>query len=233
MLIRWLHPEHGLVSPMEFVPVAEETGLILLIDQWMLREACFHIQQWRHLTEEPLTIHVNLSVKQFEHPLLVRQVRQILNETGISPHHLILEITENVLIGKTNMAIATLHQLKDIGVQLCIDDFGTGYASLSYLQKLPIDTLKIDRSFVKALSNHGVDVVRTIITLAHDLGMKVTAEGVETIEQFHHLKSLGCEQAQGHLFSHPVNSQAAMQLLEAKAPLILFDVDEPNLMDPV
>ena len=227
MLVRWLHPEYGIVSPMDFVPVAEETGLILSIDQWMLREAGFHIQQWRHLTDGPLTMNVNLSVKQFEHPHLVRQVQKILNETGILPHRLMLEITENVLGNKANTAISTLHQLKETGVQLCIDDFGTGYASLSCLQNLPVDTLKIDRSFIRTLSDQTLDVVKTIISLAHNLGMKVTAEGVETLEQFHHLKALGCEEAQGHLFSHPVTSQAAVQLLSSNHILTILGAPNP------
>ncbi|NJM95482.1 MAG: bifunctional diguanylate cyclase/phosphodiesterase, partial [Acaryochloridaceae cyanobacterium CSU_5_19] len=227
-LIRWIHPVYGLVSPLEFIPIAEETGLIIAIDQWILREACFKIQQWRQFVETPLTISVNFSAQQFEQTDLVSQVKQVLRETGITPHHLMIEITESALFSKANRAVTTLKDLKDIGVRLCIDDFGTGYASLSYLQQLPIDTLKIDRSFIKNLDHNNRDLVGSIITLARDLDLHLTAEGVETIEQYQYLMELGCENAQGHLFAQPMNSQNAVELLRCKSVSIV-----PNMNDLV
>lgn len=215
-LIRWIHPKFGLVPPLEFIPIAEETGLIFAIDHWILKEACFRIQQWRKFTEEPLSISVNFSAKQFDTPDLISQVKQVLRETGIAPQRLTIEITESVLFSKVKAAVDTLHQLKEIGVNLCIDDFGTGYASLQYLQQLPVDTLKIDRSFIKRMDADNLDLVRSIIELAHDLGMNVTAEGVETAVQRRFLLDLGCQEAQGHLFSKPVDGQVALQLLQDK-----------------
>jgi diguanylate cyclase (GGDEF)-like protein len=212
-LVRWTHPKFGLVPPLEFIPIAEETGLIIAIDQWILKEACCRIQQWRQFTEEPLSINVNFSAQQFDSINLVFQVRQVLQEVGIAPHHLMIEITESVLFSQDKTAVEILHQLKALGVRLCIDDFGTGYASLQYLQQLPVDTLKIDRSFIKRMDADNLDLVRSIITLAHDLGMNVTAEGVETPVQRRFLLDLGCQEAQGHLFSHPVDGQMALSLL--------------------
>ncbi|NJK30084.1 MAG: bifunctional diguanylate cyclase/phosphodiesterase [Acaryochloris sp. RU_4_1] len=214
-LVRWVHPRFGLVPPLEFIPIAEETGLIIAIDQWILKEACCRIQQWRQFTEEPLSINVNFSAQQFDNTNLVLQVRQVLQEAGIAPHHLMIEITESVLFSQDKAAVEMLHQLKALGVRLCIDDFGTGYASLQYLQQLPVDTLKIDRSFIKRMDADNLDLVRSIITLAHDLGMTVTAEGVETPVQRRFLLDLGCQEAQGHLFSHPVDGQMALQLLQS------------------
>lgn len=215
-LVRWRHPQFGLVPPLEFIPIAEETGLIYAIDHWMLKEACFRIQQWRKFTEEPLCISVNFSAQQFFQVDLVSQVKQILRETGISPQQLIIEITESILFTQAHSSIDTLHQLKQIGVGLSIDDFGTGYASLQYLQQLPVDALKIDRSFIKQMSVDHLDVVRSIIELAHNLGITVTAEGVETAVQRRFLLDLGCQEAQGHLFSKPVDGQVALELLQAK-----------------
>ncbi|WP_299490223.1 bifunctional diguanylate cyclase/phosphodiesterase [Acaryochloris sp. IP29b_bin.137] len=215
-LVRWMHPKLGLVSPLEFIPIAEETGLIYAIDRWMLKEACFRIQQWRKFTEEPLSVSVNFSAKQFDQADVVFQVQQVLRETGIAPQHLMIEITESMLFSKAQSAVDTLYQLKQTGVGLSIDDFGTGYASLQYLQQLPVDTLKIDRSFIKQMDVDHLDLVRSIIELAHDLGMKVTAEGVETAVQRRFLLDLGCQEAQGHLFSEPVDGQVAVELLQAK-----------------
>lgn len=215
-LVRWMHPKMGMVPPLEFIPIAEETGLIFEIDQWMLKEACFRIQQWRRFTEEPLSISVNFSAKQFDQPDLASQVRQVLLETRISPQQLMIEITESVLFSRDQAAIDTLHQLKNMGVSLCIDDFGTGYASLQYLQRLPVDTLKIDRSFIKRMDVDNLDLVRSIIELAHDLGLNVTAEGVETPVQRRFLLDMGCQEAQGHLFSKPVDGQVAVELLQEK-----------------
>ncbi|HEY0003230.1 MAG TPA: EAL domain-containing protein [Pyrinomonadaceae bacterium] len=208
-LVRWQHPERGLVYPDEFIPVAEETGLIIALDRWVLRQAC---QQMRSLSERfpaqlPLTLSVNLSAKQFSHMDLIEQVRQILQETGLDARSLKLEITENVLLLSTDAVNQMLAQLRALGIELYLDDFGTGYSSLSYLQRFPIDALKIDRSFVSRIGAGGenAEIARAIVMLAHSLEMKVIAEGVETGEQLEALKKLGCEYGQGNLFSKPVD----------------------------
>lgn len=203
-LIRWQHPQQGLISPAKFIPIAEETGLIAPIGDWVLREACLQMQRWQRqfCDWKLLSVNVNLSSKQFT-PQLVEQIRQTLEETGLEAKYLKLEITESVLMSHAESAIATLTQLKQLGVQLAIDDFGTGYSSLSYLHRFPIDTLKIDRSFIQKVDVDGeqLAIVRTIITLAWNLGMEVVAEGIETTKQLAQLRSLHCEYAQGFLFS--------------------------------
>ncbi|MBW4467245.1 MAG: EAL domain-containing protein [Pegethrix bostrychoides GSE-TBD4-15B] len=215
-LIRWQHPQQGLISPARFVPIAEETGLIIPIGSWILRQACLQMRQWQQQFPDwpGLTVNVNLSSKQFS-PHLAEQVEQILSETGLEPHYLKLEITESVLMSHAESAIATLSQLKQLGIQLAIDDFGTGYSSLSYLHRLPIDTLKVDRSFIQRVDSDGeqLAIVRTIITLAWNLGMEVVAEGVETLKQLAQLRSLRCEYAQGYLFSQPLAVESIGALL--------------------
>jgi len=216
-LVRWQHPERGLISPSDFIPVAEETGLIIPLGAWVLREACRQTRIWQKQlpSHHPLTISVNLSGKQFSQSDLVYQIGQILQETELQPNHLKLEITESVVMGNAELAIAMLFQLKALGVQLQIDDFGTGYSSLSYLHRFPTDTLKIDRSFVSRMSpnGEGSEIVRTIVTLAHNMGMSVTAEGVETIEQLNQLRTLKSDHGQGYFFSKPVNCDEAESLL--------------------
>lgn len=219
-LVRWQHPEKGLCYPSDFIPIAEETGLIIPLGDWVLREACVQLRQWQAQFPQspPLIMSVNLSGRQFSQPNLVQQVADSLQATGLDPHCLKLEITESVVMENATQAISMLQELKSLGVQLQIDDFGTGYSSLSYLHQFPTDTLKIDRSFVSRLGvgEGGVEIVQAIITLAHNLGMNVTAEGVETPEQLHELKRLQSEHGQGYLFSKPVTSQAAMALLKAQ-----------------
>jgi diguanylate cyclase (GGDEF)-like protein len=219
-LIRWNHPRRGLVPPVEFIPVSEETGLIVPITLWILRDACQQMVEWQSqsVLNKSLVISVNLSGKHFAHGDLVEQVQKIIEETGIKPECLKLEITESAVMENAEMVILMLKQLKKIGVQLSIDDFGTGYSSLSYLHRFPIDTLKVDRSFVSTMENgsENGEIVRTIVSLAKTLGMNVIAEGIETIHQIHQLRILGCEYGQGYLFSRPVPSQEAEQLIQNK-----------------
>jgi len=221
-LVRWQHPLRGLLSPAEFISVAEETGLIVPIGRWVLHEACSQMCIWQRqfpVKKESLTISVNLSVKQFMQPDLVMQVAQVLQETGLAPHSLKLEITESVLLENTGSATVTLRQLKVLGVHLCMDDFGTGYSCLSYLHHFPIDVLKIDRSFVRnmTVTEQNLQIVQAIMTLAHNLGIAVTAEGVETSEQLAQLKALKCEFGQGYFFSKPVDSLQAGALLSSSS----------------
>ena len=210
-LARWHHPRYGFLSPTEFIPIAEETGIVLTIGQWMLHETCAQIQQWQQRSHLPLTLHVNLSARQLEQLTLFHQIEQILTETHLNPDQLKLEITESMALNDLESAVAILTQIKDLGIQICLDDFGTGYASLSYLHQLPVDQLKIDRSLTQAICSGSAAIVQSIITLAHALQIDVIAEGVETQEQAAQLQALSCEYAQGYLFSKPVDSQAASQ----------------------
>ncbi len=222
-LVRWQHPDRGSVSPAEFIPVAEETGLIVPIGRWVLCEACRQVRAWQLAyprfregdLAEPLTISVNLSGKQFLQPDLLLQISQVLQETGLAADSLKLEITESVIIEQTESTTTILSQLKALGIHLYIDDFGTGYSSLSRLHRFPIDRLKIDRSFVSQMEvdSENLEIVRTIVTLAHNLGIDVTAEGVETAEQLAQLQALGCEYGQGYFFSKPVESRLAEALI--------------------
>jgi diguanylate cyclase (GGDEF)-like protein/PAS domain S-box-containing protein len=216
-LIRWQHPERGLVLPDDFIPHAEETGLIIPIGNWVLEEACKKMREWhRHFPH--LTISVNLSVKQFTQSQLSLQVQNTLYETGLNPNCLMIEITESMLMENPESTATVLEQLKRLDVKIHIDDFGTGYSSLSYLHRFPIDTLKIDRSFVSRMAavNENLEIVRTIVTLAHNLGMDVIAEGVETAEQLAQLRALKCERAQGYYFSEPVDAHQVSRLFGTK-----------------
>ncbi|MDQ1522806.1 MAG: hypothetical protein QOE47_730, partial [Pyrinomonadaceae bacterium] len=216
-LVRWQHPERGLISPMDFIPVAEDTGQILPIGQWALQEACRQMRRWqrRFPSDPPLFISVNLSSRQFTQPTLLEQVKEILDETKLDPRSLKLEITESVVMENIDTATEMLKQLRALGVQLSIDDFGTGYSSLSYLHRFPIDTLKVDRSFVMRMvdNNENIEIVRTILMLAQNLGMDVVAEGVETKEQLALLRKLGCENGQGYFFSRPVSVGGAEKII--------------------
>jgi EAL domain-containing protein (putative c-di-GMP-specific phosphodiesterase class I) len=228
-LLRWRPSGGELVPPTNFIPIAEETGLIIPIGEWVLREACKQLREWqdRFPMDPPFTISVNISGKQFSHPLLVQQIETILQETRLDARSLKLEITESVFIENGDQAGAVAEKLHNLGVQMQIDDFGTGYSSLSYLHRFPINTIKIDRSFVNRMDvkNEKSDLVRTIVMLARDLGMEAIAEGIETEEQFFQLKELECQYGQGYFFSKPVSSQEAEKLLvtrqaKEKAPLI-------------
>jgi diguanylate cyclase (GGDEF)-like protein/PAS domain S-box-containing protein len=217
-LIRWQHPDRGLVMPDDFIRQAEENGLIIPIGKWVIEEACRQMRIWQR--EYPhLTISVNLSVKQFTQSQLALQVQNTLYETRFNPNYLMLEITESMLMENPEATAITLEQLKRLNVRIHIDDFGTGYSSLSYLHRFRIDTLKIDRSFVSRMSavNENLEIVRTIVTLAHNLGMDVIAEGVETAEQLAQLRALKCERAQGFYFSEPVSAEQVYPLF-GKSP---------------
>lgn len=206
-LIRWFHPQKGLIYPYDFIPVAEETNLILPIGIWVIKQACLQIADWQAKTNCPslanLKVEVNLSIKQLTQPNLVEQIETIIQQTQIKRQGLKLEITESIFMGRVETSQHTLNRLKEHGLQLILDDFGTGYSSLEYLQKLPISTLKIDRSFVQNLENikQNQKIVEATINLAHTLSLEVVAEGVETPEQLKILKDLGCDYGQGYLFS--------------------------------
>ncbi|HEX3558397.1 MAG TPA: EAL domain-containing protein [Pyrinomonadaceae bacterium] len=216
-LVRWRHPERGLVMPSEFVPVAEETGLIIPLGQWVLTEACRQMREWQKFfrVDESVTMSVNLSGRQFSQADLIEQISSALRDAGLRPGCLKLEITESMVAENMDTAIDMLTQLRDLGVGLSMDDFGTGYSSLSYLHRFPIDTLKIDRSFVTQMTDNteNAEIVRTIVTLARSLDMKVIAEGVETREQLRRLGDLECDYGQGYLFSKPVAAAQAVEFL--------------------
>jgi EAL domain-containing protein (putative c-di-GMP-specific phosphodiesterase class I) len=218
-LVRWQHPTRGLVSPAEFIPIAEETGLIFPLGQQVLREACrqMYIWQARFFDSQPLIISVNISRRQFTQPDLIDQVIQILRETSLPAASLTLEITEGMVMADPASTVSQLSQLRSLGVKLSIDDFGTGYSSLSCLHRFPLDTLKIDRAFVcrMRVDEESRGIVQTILTLAHNLGLDVTAEGVETVEQLDLLRKLGCEHGQGYYFSKPVDAESAAKLVTA------------------
>jgi diguanylate cyclase (GGDEF)-like protein/PAS domain S-box-containing protein len=213
-LIRWQHPVRGLISPADFIPAAEETGLIIQIGEWVLQEACQQMQIWQTQFPEisSLKMSINLASKQFQEQHFIETLDRILSSTGVEASSLELEITESVLMDQGEATLHLLSQLKSRRISLSIDDFGTGYSSLGYLRRFPINRLKVDRSFVSHMNIVGenCEIVRTIINLAHTLGMDVVAEGVETVEQRDLLQLLGCEFAQGYLFYKPLNAQEAM-----------------------
>lgn len=216
-LLRWYHPQRGLVAPADFIPIAEETGLIVPLGNWVLREACRQMRDWHvyYPMQPPLTVSVNLSARQFKQADLAEQVARILSETGLPVQCLKLEITESTIMDDAETASITLAQLRALGIQLQIDDFGTGYSSLSYLHRFPINTLKIDRAFISRISAEGdnAPIARTIVSLAHELGMNTIAEGVETDYQLAHVRLLGCEQVQGYLISRPLNRHALTEFI--------------------
>ena len=207
-LVRWEHPERGLLLPGEFIPLAEESGLIIPLGQWVLEEACRQAYKWqtRYASNFPLRIFVNISSRQFWHPELVQDVSRTLQKAKLKPNTLSLEITESSMMEDTPSTLVALHQLKRLGVKVAIDDFGTGYSSLSYLRRLPVDFLKVDRSFVSGLGKNSEDreILSAIVRLAHALRLKVVAEGVENAEQLAHLRELGSDLAQGYHFSRPL-----------------------------
>ncbi|MCC5616082.1 EAL domain-containing protein, partial [Nostoc sp. CHAB 5836] len=218
-LIRWYHPERGLISPQDFIPLAEETGMIVNIGQWVLYEACDQMHKWHKQfpTSLPLTISVNFSGKQITQPDVLQQIKHILQQTGLEPSCLKLEITETLLMDNFELATTVLSELTALNIEMHMDDFGTGYSSLSYLHRLPIKTLKIDRSFVTSIGSKGenLEIIRAIVTLAHNLNMSVTAEGIETVEQLAQLKVLQCDYGQGYFFLPPMGRAEVEILLAA------------------
>ena len=217
-LVRWEHPERGPLAPAEFIPVAEENGLIVPLGTWVLGEACRQARAWheRYPADPPLTISVNLSARQFRQANLTKTVADVLGETGLDPRSLILEITESAVMDDARANAETLRELKALGVRIAIDDFGTGYSSLAYLKRFPVDFLKIDRSFVDGLGEDSDDegIVSSVVNLAHTLNLQAVAEGVETEKQRSRLRSMNCELAQGFYFSEPSTAEAASALLE-------------------
>jgi len=215
-LVRWPHPIRGHISPAEFVPLAERSGLIEGIGEWVLQQACAEAAKW----PEDVRVAVNLSPAQFNSDHLVSSVGSALNKAGLAPHRLELEITESMLLICNETTISTLHQLRGLGIQIAMDDFGTGYSSLSYLRAFPFDKLKIDRSFVRDLgeSDRSTAIVKAVVGLGSGLGVATVAEGVETIEQLQQLKEYGCDEVQGYLFSPPLPASDMRQYLKTWRP---------------
>ncbi len=220
-LIRWNHPTRGLVPPNEFIPVSEATGFIIPLTLWILETSCRQTVEWqnKNAANKNLIVSVNLSGKHFAQKNLVGQIREIIQKTGINPACVKLELTESAVMENVESVILMMKQIRELGIQLSIDDFGTGYSSLSYLHRFPINTLKVDRSFVSAIKNtsENGEIVRTVVTLAKTLGLNVVAEGIETIHQLQQLRVLGCEYGQGYLFSRPIAAEEAEKLLEDKS----------------
>jgi EAL domain-containing protein (putative c-di-GMP-specific phosphodiesterase class I) len=220
-LVRWQHPQRGLVSPVEFIPMAEATGTIVPLGRWILRQAVDSIvglQKVQGPDERPVSVTINLSARQFQEPHLVDEIEALVKGAGVEPWTVVLELTETMLMDDIDGAIETMHRLKKLGVRLALDDFGTGYSSLSYLRRLPIDILKIDKSFVDSLSTvEGPGMVRSILRLGDTFRVATLAEGIETPEQLSHLRALGCTYGQGYLFAKPMRRFELKQLLEEQA----------------
>ena len=216
-LVRWQHPERGMIPPLQFIPIAEETGLIVQIGEQVMRRACQQMKEWQRLypSAQRLQVSVNLSSRQFAQPDLIGQVRRVLEDTALEPRALKLELTESAVMENSEIAVSLLRQIRRLGIELSIDDFGTGYSSLSYLHRFPLSTLKIDRSFINEMreNDENAEIVRTIVTLARTLKMEVVAEGIETEEQLLQLRWLECRYGQGYYFSKPVDAEAAGQLI--------------------
>jgi diguanylate cyclase (GGDEF)-like protein len=219
-LVRWQHPERGFINPSDFIPVAEDTGMIIPLGIYVLRRACRQLAkwQWQSSANRSLFMSVNLSGKQLAQPDLIGHIKEIIEETHVEPRHLKLEITESAVMENAEMAVQLLNRLKALGVQLSIDDFGTGYSSLGYLHRFPLDTLKIDRSFVGRIGEtaENTEIVRTVVSLADSMGMEVVAEGVETLGQLAQLRKLNCQYGQGFLFSRPVDAESASAWVSAR-----------------
>jgi EAL domain-containing protein (putative c-di-GMP-specific phosphodiesterase class I) len=220
-LIRWQHPQRGLLLPAQFVSIAEDCGMIVPIGRWVLRTACLQAQAWQQTGLPPIIIAVNTSALEFRAKDFLEHLRTILAETGLNPACLELELTESVLMRDVGSSNAVLHALADLGVKLAVDDFGTGYSSLSYLRQLPIDTLKIDQSFVHQMTGNPDDatIVSAVISMGKSLRMRVIAEGVETPEQYAFLLTQQCDAGQGYYFSHPITAEALTAMLQTGVSL--------------
>jgi EAL domain-containing protein (putative c-di-GMP-specific phosphodiesterase class I) len=216
-LMRWNHPLRGAIPPKEFIPVAEETGLIDTLGLWVLRQACNQMQTWhnQYPIDPPLSIHVNISRKQFNQPDLVENIQKILRETSLDPRYLNLEITESLFVEYDDVFNETLAKLTKLGIKLQIDDFGTGYSSFNYLQRLPVSSIKIDSIFISNMKsgNRHTEIVRSIVNMAHSLGIEAIAEGVETQEQVAQLQAVECNSGQGFYISRPVSSEFGKEIL--------------------
>jgi EAL domain-containing protein (putative c-di-GMP-specific phosphodiesterase class I) len=220
-LVRWQHPQRGLVPPASFVPLAEESGLIVPLGWWVLETACRRAHAWRvAFPERELLMSVNLSARQFAQADLVEQVARILARTGLEPDALVVEITESVLMDESEAGTRTLRELRELGIRLSLDDFGTGYSSLSYLRHLPLDTIKIDRVFITRLeeSPANLPIVSAVVSLAHGLGIEVVAEGIETAAQATRLRKLGCDRGQGFHYSAALPAAQVTRALSGRAP---------------
>jgi EAL domain-containing protein (putative c-di-GMP-specific phosphodiesterase class I) len=222
-LLRWQHPDHGLVPPLQFIPVLEDTGLIVPVGEWVIGEVCEQIARWRRAGFRTPPIAVNLSARQFQQKGLEETVARALHGSGIDPKLLQFELTESLLMKEPEIAARTLRALKELGVALSVDDFGTGYSSLSYLKRFPIDALKIDRTFIRDVTVDPDDAAITfaIIGLAHSLKLSVIAEGVETRDQLQFLQAHGCDEMQGYLFSRPVAAEECAEMLRENRRLAL------------
>jgi EAL domain-containing protein (putative c-di-GMP-specific phosphodiesterase class I) len=223
-LLRWMRPGRGMVQPAEFVPFLEDSGLIVSIGEWLLEEACLQMKAWRDAGATPVPVAINLSARQFTARELGDTIQRVLSKHGISPGLLELELTESSLMTNTDDAVQTLRDLKALGVHLSIDDFGTGYSSLAYLQRFPIDALKIDRSFVSDITSDLDDatIIRAVIGMAHNLGLRVVAEGVENEAQLSFLVANGCDEMQGFYYSPPLAGDESLALL-LDPPLLNID----------
>jgi EAL domain-containing protein (putative c-di-GMP-specific phosphodiesterase class I) len=222
-LLRWNHPERGLVLPARFIPLAEETGLIVPIGTWVLHEACRQLRLWDEQFPDAadLVVNVNLSARQCTHPSLLQDVRRVLDDTGVAPSRLKLEVTEGVVLEHSEVVGNVLRQLRALGVQLGLDDFGMGYSALSYLQNFPFQTIKIDRAFVNGMeTGSNTEIIRAIVALAAGLAMNVTAEGIETADQVDRLQKLSCEFGQGYYFDKPLTCAEAQALLRERGVLV-------------
>ncbi|PYQ47402.1 MAG: hypothetical protein DMF59_18995, partial [Acidobacteria bacterium] len=217
-LIRWKHPELGLLSPAHFISAAESSGLIIPIGDWVLRTACKQTKLWQKRIDSDLTVAVNLSARQFQQPNLTEEIAEVLEETGLEAKYLELEITESNAMQNADNTIYTLRELKALGVRISMDDFGTGYSSLNYLKRFPIDTLKLDQSFVREITSNPTDaaIATAVIAMAHSLDLKVIGEGVEKEDQFQFLQSQRCDYIQGYLFSPPMAVEKIEEYMVAR-----------------